>query len=52
MLESIARLHIKTSRSPVNPPAAIVLLTGIFPTILAATGVTRWLGKRADRKAL
>ena len=30
----------------------IVFLTGVFPTIFAITGVTMWLRKRADRKAL
>ncbi|AXK83707.1 PepSY domain-containing protein [Pseudolabrys taiwanensis] len=30
----------------------IVLLTGIFPTIFAVTGVIMWLRRRASRKAL
>src|SRR5262249_33627090 len=31
--------------------AAIVFLTGIFPTIFAITGIMMWLRKRSDRKA-
>ena len=31
--------------------AAIVFLTGIFPTVFAVTGITMWLRKRSDRKA-
>jgi uncharacterized iron-regulated membrane protein len=30
----------------------IVFLTGVFPTIFAVTGITMWLRKRADKKAL
>jgi len=30
--------------------AVIVFLTGVFPTIFAATGVIMWLRKRADRR--
>jgi uncharacterized iron-regulated membrane protein len=32
--------------------AAIVFLTGVFPTIFAVTGIIMWLRKRASRKAL
>lgn len=32
--------------------AFIVLLTGIFPTIFAVTGIIMWLRKRAGKKAL
>ncbi len=32
--------------------AAIVFLTGVFPTIFAMTGVIMWLRKRASRKAV
>ncbi|MEI9804778.1 MAG: PepSY-associated TM helix domain-containing protein [Pseudolabrys sp.] len=32
--------------------AMIVFLTGLFPTILAVTGVIMWLRKRASRKVL
>jgi len=31
--------------------AAIVFLTGIFPTVFAVTGIMMWLRKRSDRKA-
>lgn len=31
--------------------AAIVFLTGVFPTIFAVTGVIMWLSKRTSRKA-
>jgi uncharacterized iron-regulated membrane protein len=32
--------------------AAIVFLAGVFPTIFAVTGITMWLRKRADRRAV
>lgn len=31
--------------------AAIVFLTGIFPTVFAVTGIMMWLRKRSDRRA-
>ena len=32
--------------------AAIVFLTGVFPTIFALTGVIMWLSKRTSRNAV
>ncbi len=31
--------------------AAVVFLTGIFPTVFAVTGIMMWLRKRSDRRA-
>jgi uncharacterized iron-regulated membrane protein len=43
-------IHEGSHGSPIW--AAIVFLTGVFPTIFAVTGVIMWLRKRSARKAL